>query len=232
MRLPTQLSLTLLLISAPVADAQDVPTNPVELDHIILAINDLERGIRDFTRRTGVMPELGGEHRGRGTHNALVSLGSQRYLEIVAPISTQPDSTLTNLLAKKELTPFHWALRTRDIAGLVALLRARGFAVSDPRSGSRVRPDGTVLSWQIARLQDSALSVAPFFIEWSAASPHPGSTSPSGCRLSDLHLVERRPERLSLLLTTLGFQAHVDAGPDPRMTFSLVCSRGTVSFGQ
>ena len=232
MRLPTLLSLTLLLISAPVAGVKETPSNLVELDHIILAINDLERGIRDFTERTGVRPQLGGENRGRGTHNALVSLGSQCYLEIVAPISTQPDSTLTSLLTKNELTPLNWALRTRDIEGLVALLRARGFAISDPKSGSRVRPDSTVVSWQIARLQDSTLSVAPFFIEWSVASPHPGSTSPPGCTLSDLHLVERRPERLSRLLTTLGFPAHVDAGPDPRMTFSLVCSRGVVSFGQ
>jgi hypothetical protein len=224
------LFLTLLLMSVPAAFAQEASSGPVELDHVILAINDLQRGIRDFTTLTGVTPQLGGER--PGIHNALVDLGARRYLEIVAPVSTHPDSTLTALLAMKHLTPFHWVLRTRDIAGLVALLRAKGFAVSNPKPGSRVRPDGTVLSWQLARLEESTLNVAPFFIEWSAASPHPSSTSPTGCQLSDLHLVERGAGRLSLLVSTLGFRAHVDAGPNPHMSVSLVCSRGVVSFGE
>ena len=222
----------ILLMSAPVGFAQNVPSSPVELDHIILAINDLQLGIQDFTRRTGVKPELGGEHRGRGTHNALVSLADQRYLEIVAPISAHPDSTLANFVQMKELTPFHWVLRTRDMRSLVALLRAKGFPVSDPKPGSRVRPDGTVLSWQLARLEDSTLRVAPFFIEWSPSSPHASTSAPGGCQLSDLHLVERRAERLSLLLNTLGFRAHVDSGPQSRMSVSLRCAQRTVSFGQ
>ena len=212
MRLPTQLSVTLLLISAPVAGVQERPSNLVELDHIILGINDLERGIRDFTERTGVRPQLGGENRGRGTHNALVSLGPQLYLEIVAPISTQADSTLTDLLTKNELTPFNWALRTRDIEGLVALLRARGFAISDPKSGSRVRPDSTVVSWRIA-VQDSTERRA-VLRWWSVASPIWRHCT--GCRLSDLHLVGRRPERLSLAANDAWISGACDAGPDPR----------------
>ena len=225
-------SVALLLMSPPVALAQESRSSAVELDHLILGINDLQRGIAAFNRLTGVAPQPGGEHPGRGTHNALVSLGDGRYLEIVAPISTHPDSTLADLGAMKELTPMGWALHTHDISALVARLRANGFTISDPAAGSRRRPDGTLLSWQIARVDDSTLTVAPFFIEWAADAPHPSGTSPSGCRLLDLHLVERQPQQLAQLLSTLGFRTHVDAGPAPRIRFSLACSRGAVSFGQ
>src|SRR6266576_956958 len=198
-------SVALLLMSPPVALAQESRSSAVDLDHVILGINDLQRGIEVFGRLTGVTPQPGGEHPGRGTHNALVSLGDGRYLEIVAPISTHPDSTLADLGAMKELTPIGWALHTHDISALVARLRSNDFT----------------------------LTVAPFFIEWAADAPHPSGTSPSGCRLLDLHLVERQPRQLAQLLSTLGFRTpHVDAGPAPHISFSLACSRGPVSFGQ
>ena len=89
-----------------------------------------------------------------------------------------------------------------------------------------------VLSWQLARLEDSTLSVAPLFIEWSPSSPHPSTSSPCGCQLSDLHLVERHAERLSLLLSTVGFRAHVEAGLESRLSFSLRCGQRAISFGK
>ena len=54
------------------------------LDHLVVAATTLADGIEYFADVTGVAPQPGGKHVTMGTHNALVRLGAQVSVEIIA----------------------------------------------------------------------------------------------------------------------------------------------------
>ena len=54
------------------------------LDHLVVAAADLEEGTRWVEERLGVGLEAGGRHTLFGTHNRVLSLGPDCYLEVIA----------------------------------------------------------------------------------------------------------------------------------------------------
>jgi hypothetical protein len=180
--------------------ANEVPTL---LDHILLGCNDLDRGIRFTEERSGVRAAFGGIHPGAGTQNALLALGTRRYLEIIAPDPKQSSVEQYSIITKlKEPRLIGWAVHRDDLDEFAARLRQEGIEFEGPQPGSRQRPDGKVLHWKALRLKDDHDGVLPFFIEWSKDSVHPSVDAPKGCTLwkfgatapkaEDLLLVARR----------------------------------------
>src|SRR5262249_8696179 len=158
--------------------------------------------VASFERLTGVRPVYGGKHPS-GTHNALVSLGSHLYLEIVAPQPTVEAAQRFSDLARLEaLTPVGWAVSAPEMAPLRDPVIAAGFALNDANDGSRLTPAGSTLHWQTFALTHE-LAGAPFFIVWTADSPHPSTTSPTGCALEHLTVAGPDDEALARLRKAL-----------------------------
>jgi len=191
---------------------------PPMLDHIILGCSDLNQGIDFVEQHTGIRAALGGSHPNRGTRNALLSLGTRHYLEIMAP---DPDATnvqpwvMTQLSELKKLvTPrlVTWAIHPPNIEEAAKRLREAGLAANGPTPGSRVRPDGRVLNWKTLNLENNHSGVLPFLIEWAPNSVHPSSDAPAGCSLDHFSAVDPDPVALGKTLQTMGIEMAVEAG--------------------
>src|SRR4051794_22384701 len=57
----------------------------IELDHVLIAVTDLDAAGREFQSRYGLVSIAGGRHPGWGTANRIVPLGDT-YLELVAAV--------------------------------------------------------------------------------------------------------------------------------------------------
>lgn len=202
------------------------------IDHVIVGINDLQGGIEELERLTGVRAVYGGAHPGRGTHNALMSLGGAQYLEILAPNPEDEGSTpwiggLGNLTF---LTPVGWAARADDLPALQQSLKTQGVETGEIRPGARNRPDGTRLGWKTLDLAAPASPLLPFFIEWDPGSAHPSETSPQGCRLTGFVLHDPAPGALRKPLQAAGLQVEVREAKESGIRISLACPKGTVEL--
>src|SRR6267378_4006329 len=160
----------------------------------------------------------GGVHPGRGTRNALLSLGERRYLEIIAPDSSQGQIVhFPQILGMTEPRLIAWAVHPPDIAATAKLLRENQIAFKGPDDGSRQRPDGHVLNWKTINLADDRHGLLPFFIEWSADSVHPSKDAPAGSRLEYFEIMSADPDELSLTLKRIGLDLPVQRSDKARL---------------
>jgi hypothetical protein len=213
------------VLVAGCATTQD-HTATEQLDHVILAISDLGRGIEQLGELCGVLPVHGGKHPQTGTENALLSMGSGAYTEVLAPqegVELAPE--YQPLRAVPNLIPVGWAVSTRNAGLTIQKLRTAGFEVSEPQAGSRQTPVGNVLRWQTFQVTAPKIASAPFFIEWDSATAHPSKTSPVGCPLKTLELRTPHDEELRGLLRLLALPGDVTRSETPGLAVTL---EGTV----
>jgi catechol 2,3-dioxygenase-like lactoylglutathione lyase family enzyme len=203
------------------------------VDHVLLGAADLDRATAWFEERTGVRPVFGGVHPGRGTRNALISLGARQYLEIIAPDPAQ--KALNFQLDLKKLTApkvVNWAVACDDVEVVAATAAAAKYAVFGPQEGARMRPDGSRLEWRtvgvLAPFRDAEVDAMPFFIQWGPGVKHPSEDSPAGCRLVGFEL--RHPDAAALrgMLARFGIAAAVARADRPGLTATLDTPKGRV----
>lgn len=164
-------------MTAPTPTARR-PPRPAEetgdrLDHVPIAVTDLDAAGREFEARHGLTSVAGGRHPGWGTANRIVPLGDT-YLELVSAVDAAEAAGSPFgrwVAAAKTGRPLGWAVRTQQIGVIATRL---GLAVT---TGSRRGNDGPVLRWRLAGMGQAIADPAlPFFIEWGDGTPLPGRT--------------------------------------------------------
>ncbi len=213
------------------AGEEDDDQVPALLDHIILGCNDLDRGIALVEENTGVRPAIGGVHPGRGTRNALLSLGERRYLEIIAPDPKQSEIVhYPQLRSMTDPRLIGWAVHPPDIAAIAKQLRENKIAFTGPDDGSRKRPDGRVLTWKTVNLADDRHGLLPFFIEWSADSVHPSKDAPAKCTLDYFQILSNEPDELSATMKRMGLDLPVQRSDKPRLRALITGPKGDLGL--
>jgi hypothetical protein len=203
------------------------------VDHLVYAVPDLDAAVADLERRLGVRAAPGGQHPGRGTRNALVALGPDSYLEILAPDPAQPAPPGGRWFGVDPAGPARlagWAAKGADLTRLAASAQARGVPLGPVVAGSRQRPDGVTLRWTLTDPGVSpALSLVPFFIDW-ADSAHPAATASRGPVLEALRGEHPRPEVAREPLAALGIDLPIQQGPRPALVALLRTVSGLVEL--
>src|SRR5947209_18756989 len=101
-------------------------TVPMRVNHMLLAVRELDGATSDFRERLGMNAQVGGVHPGVGTHNSLVHFGTA-YLELIAvnDPSTERAKAFERFLAAGD-APYTFALAVADLDAATAALRPRG----------------------------------------------------------------------------------------------------------
>ena len=166
------------------------------VDHLVYTCAKLEEGVAEIERLTGVRAAKGGKHMGVGTHNALLSLGDDVYLEIIAPDPTQPPPEQPRPFSLDEPSTHDQiiayavhpvAKEGATIELLSATMRLAGYDPGPIASMSRLKPDGGELQWRLTPLA-KAVGPRPWIIDWGQTT-HPATTSPKGCKLVGLSCI-------------------------------------------
>jgi len=191
------------------------PAVPNGVDHLVYLVGDLEVGRDEIEQLFGVRPVLGGRHPRWGTHNALLSLGTATYLEVIAPdpqLGVPERGVLFAADRIREPRLATWVLRSELIDATVAAASAAGIGIGAVESGSRQSPDGTLISWRLSDPYAVPLGGAvPFLISWGS-TPHPAGAATRVGELVGLRIEHPEPEQVRKALSALGVEMDVRMG--------------------
>jgi hypothetical protein len=203
------------------------------VDHLVYATPELQVGVDRVERVLGVRATPGGQHLGRGTRNALLSLGLGTYLEIIGPDPEQPIPAQPRPFGiddLKEPRLVTWAAKGKELEQLASDAGRRGVKLGEVISGSRQRADGVVLSWRYTDPRAIvAGGVVPFFIDWGK-TPHPAGTATQGASLIGLRAEHPDSEEVQKALSQLGLALRVQPGPRAAIIATISSPRGLVEL--
>ena len=137
------------------------------LDHVIVAVRELESATDTYARLLGRAPSWRGAHPGQGTANTLFRLANT-YLELLGVVGEGPfASRVRERLERAGEGVVGFAFGTDDADETAAELRARGLPAADPLEGSGTdSTTGAVRRWRNVHLPESATrGVLAFAIE-------------------------------------------------------------------
>ena len=203
------------------------------IDHFMIAANDLDTLEHHFTQLTGVPVAPGGSHPDLGTRNVLIATTSQAYLELIAPDpALEARSDLLESIEVIKQPVVHRVIVLGSLERFPAIVRAyeRSGVPAVVRPLSRATTSGEVLRWHLLMpAARSPLGVfAPLFIDWGAATHPSRSLPPAPCTLTRVHARHPQSAHIQALWQEIGCGLPVEQADDAELSVELDTPRGRV----
>lgn len=204
------------------------------IDHITVTAPNLESGATLVEKQLGVLPQTGGEHPAMGTHNLLLRLGNDVFLEVIA---VNPDAGRPNrprwfeLDSMTDMSPASlksWVVRTTDIKKTCS--DSSGF-LGDVEPMSRGKTN-----WLMTVAEDGMQPLsqgAPMLIEWKS-DLHPANSLPDfGLSLLELQIHNPDFKRIKRLIRSIDLVGNIKVidSHEPRIIAWIDTPEGTRKLG-
>lgn len=185
------------------------------IDHLALAVPDLEDAVARFEGEWGCHIHPGGRHPRWGSWNAILPLTGGVYLEIIAPHPEPPASGRRVFGLDHVNAPAlrDWAARPSpedpDVGELAAAVASVGVPLGGISVGSRRTPDNRLLEWRLSDPFAERLGgTVPFLIDWQD-TPHPSRMSEPEVEFVEFGVGHPEPDRVTRVLEALGLDGAV-----------------------
>ena len=112
------------------------PFVPSDIDHVGIAVRDLDSAVAHYQRTFGIQPVHREVVEDQGVEEVLFKVGTS-YVQLLA--ATGPDTPVGKFLEKKGEGVHHVGYRVDDVASAIEHLRSQSVPMVDeaPRAGSR-----------------------------------------------------------------------------------------------
>ena len=204
------------------------------IDHIVYAVPDFDAALIYLENQFGILPSIGGRHLQRGTKNALINLGNQCYLEILAVDHENTDFhgqrwMGMDLIGQPAVT--RWAVKSDNIEKESLLLAQFRSDLGVITSGERKTTDGSLLKWKMTLPAPApVVEIAPFLLDWSKSAFHPCDRLDSLCELVSLDLYHPQPELFNGLFKSLSIDLQVLYGEFPKINVKIKGRTGIITL--
>ena len=206
-----------------------------QIDHLVLGAEDLSSATQALESDFGVPFDLGGKHPVMGTHNRLLRLQADIYLEVIAANPTalpqrtrwfSMDDPKTKLRLNQGIHPLCWVLQVEDIH------QARKNCGYDP--GEVINMSRGDLEWQITVPKDGGLAeggLLPVLIQWPGGRNPAHRLTPSPVQLTHLEITHPNPSNIENILQRLGTPPEINITQgNPALCFHLNTPKGSFAL--
>lgn len=192
------------------------------LDHIAVIAPSLKDGLIWVRDCLGVVPPMGGAHPQMGTHNLLLRLGNEFFLEVIAidPNAPRPPHARWFGLDDRDILHDHWndGRRLRGMVARTSVLTETCGKAPD-MLGEPMRITRGEREWMFAVRSDGRLPLdgaVPHLMDWGAQGPAGPKLLDLGCHLRALILETPAPSAVEAIYERIGLTGGPQLRPGPR----------------